>query len=393
MSREDAINQAFKDRERGYGAFTSFLSPTALDQWGLRQWKPKEGTNFIRIIPPPADNEMYALKLWIHFDVGAQGIPFVCMEAMTRGMEASSRLRCPICDALAKRKREQPDAKPEELSVYRPSLQFLCFVVDMSDPRTEQLGPQVFRAPKTVYEGMLSWSRDPRTLATLDLSHPERGYTFIFTRTGTGMTGTKYSDYRVEGPKAVKPEWLRVPSLLEVVHLPTYEEVAEAFLPPQSQQRKEAPQGGWSSSPSQVQAVDAVIAGVATTPPVESPRQPLAAPAPVPGPVQAEPVYQPPPESVRRPPVQPAPQPEPPAVGWENVNVPPVAASVEQHQPLPAPPSMGPPPEQPVQAPGTPVAGSGDPLSLTGQRDALQKFLASRQAGQQPPPMEPENPF
>ena len=92
-------NTAATDRLARYqkGNKEGYLPPN------IDTFSPKEGDNWIRILPPSWDEaEHYALDIWVHYEVGPDNNTYLCAEKMKGEF-------CPLCDA-----RRQADAAGEK---------------------------------------------------------------------------------------------------------------------------------------------------------------------------------------------------------------------------------------------------------------------------------------
>ena len=59
-----------------------YINQDLLEKLGIKQWKGKEGDNFLRIVPPLDPNAYFALKIFVHYNVGPTGDAFLCPKMM-----------------------------------------------------------------------------------------------------------------------------------------------------------------------------------------------------------------------------------------------------------------------------------------------------------------------
>jgi hypothetical protein len=118
------LDQSARDAQRGQG------------RTAMLYWKPKNGENKVRILPPWTDQGANAFQFhretWIHWNVGPDGhtVNVVC-PAKTEG---AADLRCPVCDER-NRLMASDDITDKELGKQlRPKLNCFSNVIDTHDP-------------------------------------------------------------------------------------------------------------------------------------------------------------------------------------------------------------------------------------------------------------------
>lgn len=106
----------------------------------------------------------------------------------------------------------------------------------MASPETQAEGIKLLEVPKTVNDEILMLSTDRKPGATgafIDISNSADGKLLIYTRTGKGLN-TKYSGFVLEGRDPLLQSWLDdVPEFDEVIVIPTYDEIKEAYFGPE----------------------------------------------------------------------------------------------------------------------------------------------------------------
>lgn len=223
MGRMDAINREISSA--GKRAGKQFMDFDRLEQdWGVKLYKPADGDNFIRIIPPLDDNKYFGQKVFVHYSIGPNNSSYLCLSQM-------SNKPCPICQ---ERDRIQKlGAEQEELRALNAwPARYVYLVVDTTSAEKIREGVKVFVAPNQINEAILSLSKDPRTGRVIDISDSKDGHDIYFKRTGKDLQ-TRYSGYRLEElsdvPEKVLAQIDDMPDLEDFLLFPTYEELKEAM--------------------------------------------------------------------------------------------------------------------------------------------------------------------
>ena len=231
MSRLDAIERASKDRDDMY---VSYFDKDFLEERGIQQIVAADGDNFFAIIPPKDDDQYFGFKFYAHYDVGPNRDRFLCPRRTNNG-------RCPLCEEYMRTKDD--NLTDDEMKPLKSSLRYLFFVVDMASAETQAEGVKLLEVPKTVNDELLVLSTDRRTGAVIDVSDPTDGKLLIYTRTGKGL-GTKYSGFVLEDRDPLLQSWSEdVPEFDEVVVVPSYDDIKEAYFGPDETEKpvEEAP--------------------------------------------------------------------------------------------------------------------------------------------------------
>lgn len=212
-----------------------FKSIFIKDQIGnTSKWKCGEGEHFINIIPflagpnHPTVGEgkfAYFLDIWVHGKVGINEDSYVCMAR-------SFNKPCAICDHQNEL-RKQDDYDEKYVKSLNPGRRAI-YNIECLDSNTE-IGKKVqywdashFSIEKEIAE----LAKKPRSGGFITFADPDDGKTIFFRRTGTGMANTKYSAFKFEDrTEPISDELLDLALPLDkCVHLPTYEEVKNAFF-------------------------------------------------------------------------------------------------------------------------------------------------------------------
>ena len=143
-------------------------------------FKPKEGENNIRILPPTWNlkewSDNWAIEVWLHRDIGPDKATYLCLDKMNKG-------KCPICEARL-------DARgDDEIRALKPKTSMLAYIINRDD---EKAGPVVWALSNRFEQDICLRMQDKRTGEVLAIDHPDNGYDISFTRTGTGIK-TRYA--------------------------------------------------------------------------------------------------------------------------------------------------------------------------------------------------------
>jgi hypothetical protein len=158
---------------------SSFTGDSFIDN-NIETFSPKEGDNFIRILPPTwdPDAQNYGLDVWVHYGIGPNNSSYACPWEMHKEP-------CPACEEM----RRALDAGDEEFAQeLKPSKRVLCWIVD----RDEKDKRQAWSMPWTIDRDISTMSKDKRTGEILYVDDPEDGYDIILSRDGKGMR-TRYT--------------------------------------------------------------------------------------------------------------------------------------------------------------------------------------------------------
>jgi len=134
-------------------------------------YRPKEGDNFIRILPPVGDEDDFSLDIYVHSYIGADRGSYLCREKVLGKS-------CAICNIYRKWKTQGRDEEAAKIATRRRTL---FWVLDISDkPQSDK--PLVFDAPyKQVAREILMRCLDKRTKEVIDISDLKKGREITFT--------------------------------------------------------------------------------------------------------------------------------------------------------------------------------------------------------------------
>jgi len=290
MSRLDTIKNEAKERaEGGFGGVKRkwYTDNEKLEKLGMKQYKAKQATNFLSIIPPEDATKYFGLKVFIHFDIGANHDAYLCPKMM-KGE------KCILCERREQLKTQEADKELlKAFSCFPP--RYLFIVVDRASKETEAIGPQLYDASQGINDEILGLSKDRRTGEVIDISDIDNGRMLVFDRTGKGATSTRYSAFELEKQDPIPDEWLDIPTIEELLHYGTQEEMAASMgLVARDGEPEDAPDPAMTNTPRSRRAASVTPE---VKPEVQQPTAPVAEPAPVTAPA---PVAAPAAESTRR---------------------------------------------------------------------------------------------
>lgn len=158
-------------RKRGEQSGTDF--DTYIKE-GIKLWKPNDGDNIIRALPPTWDNaDHYGLDIYVHYGVGSDNQAYLCLDKMLGKP-------CPICD---ERNRAQKTGDEDYVKKLKPNKRVLFYLIDRNN---EKAGVVAWAAPWTIDRDICKVSVDKRSGEILELDNPNDGYDIEFEKQGKG---------------------------------------------------------------------------------------------------------------------------------------------------------------------------------------------------------------
>lgn len=146
----------------------------------VKMFKPNDGPNTIRILPPTWPNpEHYGIDIWVHYGIGPDEQAYLCSDKM-KGEP------CAICEERARARQAGEDE--DYVKQLSPTRRALFYLIDRDKERE---GVLAWAAPQSVDQSITTISVDRKTQDVLPIDDPDNGYDVEFDRTGKGMT-TKY---------------------------------------------------------------------------------------------------------------------------------------------------------------------------------------------------------
>lgn len=177
--RERTVEEVVRRSKQAGSNFDSYLLSE------VQLFKPKEGENTVRIMPPTwEDVEKYGtgweLGVYVHYGIGPDEGAYLCLDKM-KGED------CPVCAA------RRDAADEEEEKAFRPSYRPLCWVIDRDN---EKAGPMIWSMPVTMFKDINARSVDKKGGTPILIDDPEEGFDLVFNREGSGLK-TKYTGIEV----------------------------------------------------------------------------------------------------------------------------------------------------------------------------------------------------
>ena len=180
---DDAVGQAEETAKQGEGGGT---------------WKPKPGSNRIRILPTKRGLHPAPLVVtfghYVEIPGKENGVGFVCPRKMKTGA-------CPACTTVDELRATGNPADFKRAGAYLVKQRVYCNIIDRAD---EDRGVQVYAFGKTVYEPLMAYrSTNPRDDMPFD--SVKNGYDVIVTKTGEKMK-TEYGVRLVKSPSPLSDD-------------------------------------------------------------------------------------------------------------------------------------------------------------------------------------------
>jgi hypothetical protein len=193
----------------------------------FKQWKPKEGKNRIRILPPSWDDARhYGLDIYVNFNIGADNQSYLSLSKHGKGED-------PLAEARREAQKDGDKALAKNLN---PSQRILYWIIDRND---EDEGPLLWAAPFTFDKSLSNLCIDEDTKEVIFIDHPSKGRDVRFYREGTGLkTNYDPSKMKVLNPSPIcedeglENEWLdfiEANPLPEVLNFYTADHIRAVF--------------------------------------------------------------------------------------------------------------------------------------------------------------------
>jgi hypothetical protein len=237
---------------------TGMYGDIFLDIEGLQKWKCSPSTHLIDIIPYQAGDKdpntkpgewTYLLDIWVHGNVGPNQDSYICLAR-------SFKQPCPICE-YREQLRLQEDYDEEEVKSLYPIRRVAYNIICYDDVKEESKGVQIFLVSHFHMEKKLMAiaklpSRGGSGGGYVPFSDPDDGKSIQFERKG-GRDNTEYLGHQFvprEG-YTISDEVLKSAYQLDqIIHIPSYNEVHEAFFGRSNEISEEAPSADEGAKPS-----------------------------------------------------------------------------------------------------------------------------------------------
>ena len=221
------LNRSYEKKD-DRGRFKSIFKE-GLD---IQFWQCSEGEHLIDIIPYLAgknDPEVkegeptYCLDIWVHTNIGVNEDSYICLSR-------TYNKPCPICEYQKKLKAQGAD--PDTIAALNPTRRVVYNIVCYDSEKEEEKGVQVWEVAHWFMERhLVVLAKGSRRSGVICFADPEEGKSIAFTRQGKGRN-TQFIGHRfVDRDYKIPPEILESAYTLdEIIHIPTYDEVKEAFF-------------------------------------------------------------------------------------------------------------------------------------------------------------------
>jgi hypothetical protein len=154
---------------------------------GIKTFKPVEGRNIVRILPPTWPKAThYGFPIWVHYNVGPKEAAYLCL----RENKTSPHKHCPLCDELYTLGAK---ATTEDRKALLPTQSIIYYILDRNQP---QNGVMLWRVSGTADSEIAAQSVNRRKGSVLNIVDPDRGYDLEFLRAGQKLA-TRYRGYQV----------------------------------------------------------------------------------------------------------------------------------------------------------------------------------------------------
>ncbi len=153
----------------------------------LPQFRPRDGDNYIRIVPPLEDDDL----------AGAWGVDVICHYIEGHGWMLSPKSldqteHDPVDDLI----RELRKIDPELEDIVKTSRKTVMHILDFNaDERDGVL--KLYAAPPTLVDDFVKAAKDKRSGRTHSLEDPDNGLPISFNKTGSGLL-TRYAAVQLE---------------------------------------------------------------------------------------------------------------------------------------------------------------------------------------------------
>jgi len=195
---------------------------------GIKLFKPREGKNTIRILPPAWNGaDHYGLDIFVNYGIGIDEQAYLSLKAM-------KNIDDPLDEA---RKEAEKEGNKKLADSLKPSKRVGFYLIDRM---AEDEGVQFWAAPWTVDKAFCGIAIDEESGAATMVDHPDEGYDISFHKEGTGMT-TKYPAEKMRIKRTATPlsedetqanEWLSFVQenpIPDILNFYDYAHIAAAF--------------------------------------------------------------------------------------------------------------------------------------------------------------------
>ena len=183
-----------------------------LEAKSKKYWRPKEGRNVIRVLPPWKDSDTFYKEVpthWLPQGEGNRMIP--CRQALSK--------KCYLCQKIEKLSSMDSAKKQAKAQTMSVKTRILYNIVDKG---SVSAGVQEYTSGEGVLRELLSHAVDPEWG---DFTDPKEGYDVIINRKGANLA-TRYEIRLRRNPSPIEDKrWLKqLVDLDKIMPIPSYEE-------------------------------------------------------------------------------------------------------------------------------------------------------------------------
>ena len=171
----------------------------------IKVFKPKEGNNFIRILPPLETGEDFSMDIFVHEFMGPNGDYFLCAQKMLGE-------RCGFCEQRQVHAMKSVDGMNEkqkethEKLLYKlaPHKKVIYWILDCGE-KPQSPDPMLFPAPPSqIGDAVLRLNIDPKTTELTPVYDPENGFEIYFLKQKKkGTQQWEYVSVQRGNPKSI----------------------------------------------------------------------------------------------------------------------------------------------------------------------------------------------
>jgi hypothetical protein len=221
------------------GRFRDIYDPTK--KAGVKFFKCKEDDHELFIVPYIVgkhhprlkEGKMdFVLNVFVHRGIGVNEDSYICLNR-------TFRQKCPICEYQAEL-RESPNADDDEIKALNPTKRSVYNIVCLDTPKEEEKGIQVFDVSHWLFtiplEEMAHKKRGGGEVAYADI---DEGKVISFRKKGSKRS-TEFTAFEFKDRPEITDELLDAAVCLdELLYIPSYEEVHDAFWETKDDKKEE----------------------------------------------------------------------------------------------------------------------------------------------------------
>ena len=187
-----------KSASKSSGNFDSYL------QDGVQVFRPHDGQNRIRILPPTfEDAEDFAIEMLVHYGMGADEQTYLCRKMLGPDED------CPFCDEA---RRLQKDGDADDAADFKAKKRMGAYLIDR---KGESDKPVFWSIPFGTWKDIILVMEDEDG-DIVEIDHPEDGCDILFTKEGQAKR-TKYTGTRLGKKRPIVNDEDRIEEILSQI--------------------------------------------------------------------------------------------------------------------------------------------------------------------------------